>query len=57
MKDEHIYGKKWPDMVVTRSFIKGHSFPITLYETCKLLLQNIEENNPPMDDGNTPLQM
>ena len=23
--------KKWPEMVVTRSFIKGHSFPITLY--------------------------
>ena len=23
--------KKWPEMVVTPSFIKGHSFPITLY--------------------------
>ena len=23
--------KKWPEMVVTQSFIKGHSFPITLY--------------------------
>ena len=25
--------KKWPEMVVTRSFIKGHSFPITLYNS------------------------
>ena len=23
--------KNWPEMVITRSFIKGHSFPITLY--------------------------
>ena len=26
----HI-SKKWPELVVTRSFIKGHSFPISLY--------------------------
>ena len=26
----HI-SKQWPELVVTRSFIKGHSFPITLY--------------------------
>ena len=25
------------------------------YETCKLLLQNIEEKNATMDNGNTPL--
>ena len=31
MKDEHKYGKKWPEMVVKRSFIKGHSFRISLY--------------------------
>ena len=31
MKDEHAYGKKWPERVVQRSFIKGHSFPIGLY--------------------------
>ena len=31
VKDEHTNGKKWPEMVVTRSFIKGHSFRITLY--------------------------
>jgi hypothetical protein len=24
--------KKWPEKVVPRSFIKGHSFPIGLYE-------------------------
>lgn len=27
------------------------------YEICKLLLQNIEEDNPPMDNGYTPLHM
>ena len=26
----HI-SKQWPELVVTRSFIKGHSFPISLY--------------------------
>ena len=26
----HI-SKKWPELVITRSFIKGHSFPISLY--------------------------
>ena len=26
----HI-SKKWPELVVTQSFIKGHSFPISLY--------------------------
>ena len=31
VKDKHTNGKKWPEMVVTRSFKKGHSFPITLY--------------------------
>ena len=31
VKDEHTYGKKWPEMVVQRSYIKGHSFPYRLY--------------------------
>ena len=31
MKDEHTYGKKWPEKVVQRSFIKEHSFPNGLY--------------------------
>ena len=30
VKDEHAYGKKWPEKVVQRSFMKGHSFPIGL---------------------------
>ena len=29
-KNIHI-SKKWPELVITRSFIKGHSFPISLY--------------------------
>ena len=31
MKNEHTNDKKWPEMVLTQSFIKGHSFPISLY--------------------------
>ena len=31
MKDKHTYCKKWPGMVVQRSFVKGHSFPNGLY--------------------------
>ena len=30
VKDERTNDKKWPEMVVTQSFIKGHSFPITI---------------------------
>ena len=32
MKVGHTYGNKWPEKVVQRSFIKGHSFPNSLYE-------------------------
>ena len=35
----HI-SKKWPELVVTRSFIKGHSFPISLYDNLVII-------NPP----------
>ena len=31
MKDEHTYGKKWPEKVLQRSFIKEHSFVYRLY--------------------------
>ena len=31
MKDKHTYGKKWPEMVLQRSFIKEHSFRIRVY--------------------------
>ena len=30
VKVGHTYGKKWPEKVVQRSFIKGHSFPYRL---------------------------
>ena len=33
MKDDHTYGKKWPGMVVQRTFIKGHSFVYRLYDS------------------------
>ena len=32
MKDEHTFGKKWPEKIVQRSFIKGHSFQNSLYQ-------------------------
>ena len=31
MKVGHTYGKKWPEKVAQRTFIKGHSFPNSLY--------------------------
>ena len=31
VKDEHAYGEKMARKGCTRSFIKGHSFPIGLY--------------------------
>ena len=31
MKVAHTFGEKWPEKVVQRSFIKGHSFPNSLY--------------------------
>ena len=30
VKDKHTYGKKLPEKIVQRSFIKGHSFPNSL---------------------------
>ena len=36
MKDAHTYGKKWPEMVLNWSFIKEHSFRISLYLSNKL---------------------
>ena len=30
VKDKHTHGKKWPEKIVQRSFIKGHSFPNSL---------------------------
>ena len=40
MKDEHTNGKKWPEMVVTPSFIKRHSFPITVTEEILAFIQS-----------------
>ena len=41
--------KKWPEKVVQRSFIKGHSFPIGLYTDFSLDLSYNKETNKARD--------